>query len=356
MFFVINYMWGTACGVLSIHGMVLCIWQQAFCIGHQVHGMLFVPRVLFCYSINRRLLHACICQINYMWGTACGVLSIHGMVLCIWQQAFCIGHQVHGMLFVPRVLFCYSINRRLLHACICQTPTTRLVPHPQPRPATPPVDDTDTRSKSEGPKAFSTSRSFCREALAAAVACARTLIGRAGAPIVAEKPRWFLGEFVVKMASPMLLGDAVKALRAAASVLPSSEELQAPGLEEREREGERAGRALREVVLPGTVERLSKVSWEKVCLRCSFVCVFVCALHLNPCSPGLFTDQEAFDISRVGSGRVGSVQEAVDISRVGSGWFGSGQEGFEFSPVGSGWVGPGSVRNLTGRVGSDGPT
>lgn len=134
---------------------------------------------------------------------------------------------------------------------------------PQPRPATP-VDD--TRSRSEGPKSYSTSRSFCREALAAAVACARTLIGRAGAPIVAEKTRWFLGEFVVKMASPMLLGDAVKALRAAASVAPSSE--QAPGGEER------AGRALREEVMPGAVERLAKVSRESV-FCAGYACVYV---------------------------------------------------------------------------------
>lgn len=129
-----------------------------------------------------------------------------------------------------------------------------------PRSMTPPVDNaTNTRSKKEGPKAFSTSRSFCREALAAAVACSRTLIGRAGAPIVAEKPRWFLGEFVVKMASPMLLGDAVKALRVASSAAPSDEpsdgQLQGPGGEDRER----ARDALREVVLPGSVERLAKV-------------------------------------------------------------------------------------------------
>eukprot|EP00903_Cladosiphon_okamuranus_P014724 g13644.t1 len=123
------------------------------------------------------------------------------------------------------------------------------------------------RSKSRGPKAYSTARSFCREALAAAVACARELIGRAGAAAVADDPQWFLGTLVVKLTSPMLLGDAVGALRAAAGASAvacsagagTAAEVRGAGTERSEeaaREG--IGATLRDVVLPGAVQRLMK--------------------------------------------------------------------------------------------------
>ncbi|CAM9848799.1 unnamed protein product, partial [Hapterophycus canaliculatus] len=118
-------------------------------------------------------------------------------------------------------------------------------------------------SKNQGQKAYSTARSFCREALAAAVVCARKLIGLAGAAAIAGDPRWFLKTFVVKMASPLLLGDAVGALRAAGAVAAaaaSSDAAAAAIVGERNAmasmEVELA--ALREVILPGAVERLTK--------------------------------------------------------------------------------------------------
>lgn len=126
---------------------------------------------------------------------------------------------------------------------------------------------------------YSTARSFCREALAAAVACSRKLIGRAGGEIVADDPRWFLEKFVVKMASPLLLGDAVGALLRAASAPASSSSAAAAvapassvtagaleargGLESVPTAGFPSGRmgaAVREVILPGAVERLTKVT------------------------------------------------------------------------------------------------
>lgn len=128
-------------------------------------------------------------------------------------------------------------------------PPGRLLPNPHPRPS--------FRCKSRGPKEYSTARSFCREALASAVACARKLIGRAGAGAVADDPQWFLGTFVVKLASPLLLGDAVAALRAAAASAACSAE---PGTSEAGGAGlERMDVALRDIVLPGAVERLTKV-------------------------------------------------------------------------------------------------
>lgn len=78
---------------------------------------------------------------------------------------------------------------------------------------------------------------------------------------MADDPRWFLGTFVVKLASPLLLGDAVGALRAAAC------SAKAGTFEVRAAELELGGAArlgmeptLRDVVLPGAVERLTKVS------------------------------------------------------------------------------------------------
>ncbi|CAN0013817.1 unnamed protein product [Ectocarpus sp. 12 AP-2014] len=117
-----------------------------------------------------------------------------------------------------------------------------------------------TRSKSQGAKVYSTARSFCREALAAAVACARKLIGLAGGPVVMDDPRWFLETFVVKMASPLLLGDAVGAMRAA-SLVARGMGTAAEGGEERGPDGSTSSgmeTALREVVLPGAVGRLIK--------------------------------------------------------------------------------------------------
>lgn len=126
------------------------------------------------------------------------------------------------------------------------------------------------RSKGRGPKAFSTARSFCRDALAAAVACARKLVARAGAAAVADNPRWFLGTFVVRLASPLLLGDAVGALRAAAatdSTMACSAEAGTAAEARRSADVEGSGEArlgmgaaLRDVVLPGAVERLMKAS------------------------------------------------------------------------------------------------
>lgn len=104
------------------------------------------------------------------------------------------------------------------------------------------------RCKSQGPKPYTTARLFCRETLAAAVACARALIGRVGAPAVTADPHWFLGDFVVAMASPLLLGDVVRALHAASEGNPR-----------REGEEEQATRVLRDVVLPGAVERITRV-------------------------------------------------------------------------------------------------
>ncbi|CAM9701088.1 unnamed protein product [Scytosiphon promiscuus] len=132
-----------------------------------------------------------------------------------------------------------------------------------------------TRSKSQGQKAYSTARSFCREALAAAVACARKLIGLAGAAAIAGDPRWFLNTFVVKMASPLLLGDAVGALRAAAAAATAAADstgidrgaaCQADGIERYSNGEMRASdglegvelAALREVILPGATDRLTK--------------------------------------------------------------------------------------------------
>lgn len=110
-----------------------------------------------------------------------------------------------------------------------------------------------SRSKGQGPKAYSTARSFCSEALSAAVDCGRQLLRREGAAaVIAEKPRWFLDSFVVAMASPLLLGDAVGALRAA-----SAASVEGAGGEEEE---EDVAGALRDVVLPGAVDRLTKVS------------------------------------------------------------------------------------------------
>lgn len=112
-----------------------------------------------------------------------------------------------------------------------------------------------SRSKGQGPKAYSTARSFCSEALSAAVDCGRQLVRREGAAaVIAEKPRWFLDSFVVAMASPLLLGDAVGALRAA-----SAASVEGAGGKEEEEEEDVAG-ALRDVVLPGAVDRLTKVS------------------------------------------------------------------------------------------------
>lgn len=105
------------------------------------------------------------------------------------------------------------------------------------------------RCKSQGSKPYTTARLFCRETLAAAVACARALIRRAGAPVITADPHWFLGDFVVAMASPLLLGDAVKALHAASEGNPG-----------REVEEEQGTRVLRNVVLPGAVERITKLS------------------------------------------------------------------------------------------------
>ncbi|CBN77464.1 expressed unknown protein [Ectocarpus siliculosus] len=117
-----------------------------------------------------------------------------------------------------------------------------------------------TRSKSQGAKVYSTARSFCREALTAAVACARKLIGLVGGLVVMDDPRWFLETFVVKMASPLLLGDAVGALRAA-SLAARGMGTAAEGGEERGPDGSTPSgmeTALREVVLPGAVGRLIK--------------------------------------------------------------------------------------------------
>lgn len=67
---------------------------------------------------------------------------------------------------------------------------------------------------------------------------------------MASDPRWFLDKFVVAMASPMLLGDAAGALYKAA-FFPYWEEGGGGRGEERV--------ALREIVLPGAVEQLTKV-------------------------------------------------------------------------------------------------
>ena len=75
------------------------------------------------------------------------------------------------------------------------------------------------------------------------------MVGRAGSSVLVESSRWFLVDFVVAMASPMLLADAVRALHLA------SEGTQ--GLGGRQ---EDATRALRDVLLPGAVERITKVS------------------------------------------------------------------------------------------------
>ncbi|CAB1115581.1 unnamed protein product [Ectocarpus sp. CCAP 1310/34] len=114
--------------------------------------------------------------------------------------------------------------------------------------------------RSQGAKVHSTARSFCREALAAAVACARKLIGLAGGPVVMDDSRWFLETFVVKMTSPLLLGDAVGALRAA-SLVARGMGTTAEGGEERGPDGSTSSgmeTVLREVVLPGAVGRLIK--------------------------------------------------------------------------------------------------
>ncbi len=116
------------------------------------------------------------------------------------------------------------------------------------------------------------------------MACARKLIGRAGAAVVAGDPRWFLDKFVVKMASPLLLGDAVGTLRAASSspAAAASAATAVGGLslvgegQDVEPDPKRdsyssdtpAGvevvlevdEVLRDVVLPGAVERLTKVT------------------------------------------------------------------------------------------------
>lgn len=93
--------------------------------------------------------------------------------------------------------------------------------------------------------------------------------------IIAD-PERFMRVFVVEMASPLLLGDAVKALRTAASAdaktaeegegvhTTSSEEIVDPF---------EAIRALREVVMPGAVQRLTKVSKTLVLMyRLSLAC------------------------------------------------------------------------------------
>lgn len=87
---------------------------------------------------------------------------------------------------------------------------------------------------------------------------------------MADDPKWFLGTLVVKLASPLLLGDAVGALRAAggASAVACSAkagtaaEVRGEGPERNEEEAARVGMdaTLRDVVLPGAVERLTKVS------------------------------------------------------------------------------------------------
>lgn len=73
--------------------------------------------------------------------------------------------------------------------------------------------------------------------------------------MIAARPRWFLDSFVVSMASPLLLGDAVGALRAASAASVDRAE--------GEEEGERVAGALRDVVLPGAVDRLTKVEGSR---------------------------------------------------------------------------------------------
>lgn len=78
-------------------------------------------------------------------------------------------------------------------------------------------------------------------------------------------PQRFLGEFVEAMASPFLLGDAVAALREAAAP-PSSSEAENGAGDNSNSLGGGEGRggdlvmALRDMVLPGAVERLAKAS------------------------------------------------------------------------------------------------
>lgn len=152
-------------------------------------------------------------------------------------------------------MFCFRITVKPAdyhRPAACSVRSRRLPTSPAPAP----------RSKSQGAKVYSTARSFCREALAAAVACARKLVGLAGGPVVMDDPRWFLETFVVKMASPLLLGDAVGAMRAA-SVAARGMGTAAEGGEERGPDGNTPSgmeTSLREVVLPGAVGRLIKVS------------------------------------------------------------------------------------------------
>jgi len=78
--------------------------------------------------------------------------------------------------------------------------------------------------------------------------------------MVAEDPRWFLEKFVVKMASPLLLGDAVGALRAAASSPAAATTAVRTFSQGGGGHNVEAGEVLRDVVLPGAVERLKKVT------------------------------------------------------------------------------------------------